>query len=89
MALRKVVKEFRAFRLTGSEINACNELEGYQGDGDVLFRVGYAPLNDGFNPQTNLVNGLEFVHFMFSQGSYGVERSIYENSTESIRPADF
>ncbi|MGC1463592.1 MAG: hypothetical protein WA802_15420 [Terracidiphilus sp.] len=86
MALRKVTKAFYALRLTQSGINACNELEGYDGPGDVLFRVGDAPLNDSFNLQADLVNGREFVHFTFSLSSYCVERSIYESSTESIRP---
>lgn len=86
MALRKVIKAFYALRLTGSGENPCNELEGYDGPGDVLFRVGTGPLNDSFNPQSDLVNGKEFVHFTFSLFSYCVERSIYESSTEKIAP---
>jgi hypothetical protein len=85
MALRKVTKPFYAFRLTSNGQNPCNELEGHIGEGDILFPVGRAPLNDGFNPQIVLVNGSKFVHFTFSQSSFGVERSIYEASTENIK----
>jgi len=86
VALRKVIKAFRATRLSPEMESSCEVLEDYDTTGDVEFKVGMAPLNDGFHPQEQVVNGKQFAQFTFSSFSYCVERSIYEESTERITP---
>jgi hypothetical protein len=84
MSLREVTKAFQATRLVPDSDDSCSGLEGYDTSGDVCFSVGTVPLNDGLEPRTSLVNGKQFVRFVFGIHAYCVEAAIYEASTKRI-----
>ena len=81
MALRRVIKSFRAVALPRGNDLSCGVLEGYDNSGDVNFGEGTAPLNDGSFQHITFVDGQEFVRFIFSVAAFCVERSIFEDST--------
>ena len=84
MHLRKVKTEFYASRLPFNDDASCRSLEGYDGPGNVRFKVNDAPLNDGFPGGVQIINGEEYIQFNFQRYSYCVKRSIYEACTEVL-----
>lgn len=84
MSLREVTKVFYATRLLPEADDSCAGLEGYDTSGDVKFDVGLGPLNDGFGPGREFVNGKLFIRFTFGISAYCVEASVYEESTRKI-----
>ena len=88
MALRRVIKAFRAVRIPRGNVDSCRVLEGYDNSGDFDFEVGAEPLNDGSYDKGEIVDGEEFVRFTFSQRAFCISRLIFEDATEILPPTD-